>query len=80
MRFIEAYKGRRKTPFVYLELSGIRHAVAPKRIYVGTRNTDTPERRAAAWQKGLLIRERMLRRYKAEIRKRALASRRGEVA
>ena len=80
MRFIEAYKGRRKTPFVYLELSGIRHAVAPKRIYVGTRNTDTPERRAAAWQKGLLIRERMLRRYKAEIRRRALASRRGEVA
>jgi len=80
MRFIEAYRGGQKTPLVYLELSGIKHAVAPRRIYVGTKNTDTPERRAVVWQKGLLIRERMLRRYKAEIRKRALASRRGEVA
>jgi hypothetical protein len=75
MRFIEAYKGGRKTPFVYLELSGIKRAAAPRRIYVGTTNTATPERRDAAWRKGLEMRERMLRRYKAEIRRRALTSR-----
>jgi hypothetical protein len=79
MRFIEAYKAGRKTPVIYLELSGIKHAAAPKRIYVGTRNTATPERRCAAWKKGLEMRELMLRRYKAEIRRRALTSRRRNV-
>ena len=79
MRFIEAYKGR-KTPCVYLELSGIKRAAAPKRIYVGTKNTASPQRRAAAWQKGLRMRELMLKRYKTEIRRRALTSRRGITA
>ena len=60
---------------MYLEISGIKRAAAPKRIYVGTKNTATPERRAAASQKGLLMREQMLRRYEAEIRKRALMGR-----
>ena len=79
MRFIEAYKGR-KTPVVYLEVSGIKRAASPKRIYVGTKNTATAERREAAWQKGLRMRELMLKRYKTEIRRRALASRRGITA
>ena len=80
MRFIEAHRGGRKTPVVYLELSGIKRAAPPKRLYVGTKNTATPQRHAAAWQKGLRLRELMLRRYKAEIRRRALASRRGNIA
>jgi hypothetical protein len=75
MRFIEAYKGGRQTPLVYLELSGIKRAAAPRRIYVGTTNTATPERRDGAWKKGLEMRKLMLRRYKAEIRRRAITSR-----
>lgn len=76
MRFIEAHKSGRVTPLVYLELSGIKRAAAPKRIYVGTKNTATPERRAAAWEKGLQMRELILRQHKAEIQRRALISRR----
>ena len=75
MRFVEALSHGRKTPLVYLELSGIRSAAAPIRLYVGTRNTACPERREAVWQKGLRVRKTMLERYKAEIKKRALESR-----
>ena len=75
MRFVEALSHGRKTRLVYLELSGIRAAAAPIRLYVGTRNTACPERREAVWRKGLRVRETMLKRYKAEIRKRALRSR-----
>ena len=75
MRFVEAIPTRRKTPVVYLELSGIRLGAAPRRLFVGTRNTATRERRDAVWRNGLRLRAKMLKLYRAEIRERALKSR-----
>lgn len=75
MRFIEAVPRGRKTAVVYLELSGIRLAAAPRRLYVGTTNTASPERREKVWERGLRLRRAMLKRYRAEIRERALKSR-----
>ena len=75
MRFIEAIPAGRKTPVVYLELSGIRLGAAPRRLFVGTHNTVTLEKCDAVWQKGLQLRAKMLRLYKAEVRERAMKSR-----
>lgn len=75
MRFIDVVARGRKTSLVYLELSGIRLGAAPRRLYVGTSNTASDERRQNVWEKGLRLRQEMIRLYKAEISRRALASR-----